>query len=383
MVVRFKEGPRRSPSYVRVIILNFIRIMLLLAVYIGTIYQRDLVLVIALIGLFVTFLPWLMKTIFGYIIPAGFEIIVILFIYGVFVFGGLRGNIFGFWWWDILLNFFAAVTLGFVGLTILSVLESEDIIDTSSIMMGVFTFFFAVSLGGLWEVFEYSLDNLFGFGLQIDLSDTMKDMAVNIIGALVVSSVGVHLLRSGKNNLMSTFISRMILRNFHLFRSKKFFEYSSNIIEDLVAKGEGDSLEFKSTLRKNLYTNEFDKNMGHAVLKTIVAYLNSEGGTLLVGVDDSGKIIGLEKDEFENHDKLQLYFTGLLRNHLGNQFLPFVKFELYPIGDKHVLKVDCSPSNKRVFLKWGGEEEFYARHGAATMKLAGNDLIDYVEHRFD
>ena len=49
---------------------------------------------------------------------------------------------------------------------------------------------------------------------------------------------------------------------------------------------------------------------------------------------------------------------------------------------KSILKIDCLPSNKRVFLKWFDQEEFYIRHGPSSLKLAGGDLIDYVRYRF-
>ena len=64
----------------------------------------------------------------------------------------------------------------------------------------------------------------------------------------------------------------------------------------LIKRGENEKIEFKSTLRINLHTKEQDKKVENSVLKTIVAFLNSEGGTLLIGVSDCGEIIGIEKD---------------------------------------------------------------------------------------
>ena len=79
--------------------------------------------------------------------------------------------------------------------------------------------------------------------------------------------------------------------------------------KELIEQGENDQVEFKSTLRWNLYTQAKDKAMEKAILKTIAAFMNSSGGTLLVGVADDGSLLGLKQDNFANHDKLLLYLS--------------------------------------------------------------------------
>lgn len=365
----------------RLVVLNVVRLLLVFAIASSFFYSRNLIFLMSIVGFFVTFLPSILKF-FGIEVPTLFEIILIFFLYGLLVFGGTRTGYLGFWWWDISFNFLAAITLGVVVLTILNVLQKEEIINVSIILLGVATFFFTISLGALWEVFEFVLDTLLGFGFQNGLEDIMKDMIMNIFGALTVSGLGVYLLRSGKGEFMSNFFSRFVVSNFKFLKSKGKLESSSKFIEDLIVKGENERLEFKSTLRKNLHTGKVDKNISHSVLKTIVAYLNSKGGSLLIGISDDGKILGLENDDFANLDRLRLFFTDLLRKHIGSRFLPNVKFEIYSIDGVKVLKVDCFKSSKRVFLNWENSEEFYVRHGASTLKLKGSDLIDYVRERF-
>lgn len=118
------------------------------------------------------------------------------------------------------------------------------------------------------------------------------------------------------------------------------------------------------------------------ILKTIAAFLNTKGGSLLIGVDDSGKILGLENDRFESDDKIALHFTNLIKTYIGNEFLPFIKFEIAQIKDKKIILVTCKESRKRVFLKVDNEEEFYIRNGPASIKLEGNSLVDYIQHKF-
>jgi len=75
--------------------------------------------------------------------------------------------------------------------------------------------------------------------------------------------------------------------------------------------------EFKGTLRVNLHTGQNDVKLEHAVLKTLAAFLNSKGGTLFVGVNDDGEVIGLENDKFLNRDKMALHLDNLIKDQLG------------------------------------------------------------------
>jgi len=111
--------------------------------------------------------------------------------------------------------------------------------------------------------------------------------------------------------------------------------------------------------------------------------LNTDGGTLIVGVNDNGDILGLDKDAFVSDDKLKLHLNNMIKNAIGPHFMHFVNYELFEIESKKILKIECISSNKRVFLKDNGVEEFYIRNGPSTIKLNGNSLIDYINNRFD
>jgi len=150
----------------------------------------------------------------------------------------------------------------------------------------------------------------------------------------------------------------------------------------LIRKGESKKLEFKSTLRVNLYTKKPDKKIEHSTLKTIVAFMNTTGGTLLVGVEDDGNILGIEKDKFSNEDKFLLHFKSLLKDQIGLEFDPLIDFEICKSNGKNVLIVDCKPSNKPVFLKDNNGEKFYIRTNPASDLLEGSKLIEYINRRF-
>lgn len=90
--------------------------------------------------------------------------------------------------------------------------------------------------------------------------------------------------------------------------------------EELIKAGESKTLEFKSTLRWSLKEDrQDDKGVTHAVLKTIAAFLNTEGGDLLIGVADDGSIVGIERDRLESDDKFMRHLAQVVRNGLGDR----------------------------------------------------------------
>lgn len=156
---------------------------------------------------------------------------------------------------------------------------------------------------------------------------------------------------------------------------------NSDKILSSIRDGESKILEFKETLTKNIKTNQKDKEIQKATLKTIVAFLNTEGGTLLIGVNDEGAIIGIEKDFFENNDNYLKHSHNLIRDQIGEQFFPLIDYKIVLVENKKVLKVDCKKSKIPVYL--GKDEEFYIRSNPATDKLTGKRLVEYIKIHFN
>ncbi len=183
------------------------------------------------------------------------------------------------------------------------------------------------------------------------------------------------------------------------FRDSKLFKYTVNTflesnsgalgleererldLEGLILEGESDRLEFKSTVRTNLETGETDKRMEKAVLKTIVAFLNTDGGTLLIGVSDDGGILGADVESFGSVDRMNLHMTNMISSAIGNGFIPYINFKPVPIDGKYVVRVKCDRADKAVFLKEGKSEQFYVRSGPSSVELTGMNLVNYVNNR--
>jgi len=152
-------------------------------------------------------------------------------------------------------------------------------------------------------------------------------------------------------------------------------------VPDLIRQGENDRVEFKSTMRWNLKTDKADKAVEKAWLKTIVAFLNTDGGILLVGVDDAGAIVGISADQFQNEDKYLLHVNNRIKEHIGLGCAACIRYDLNDIGDQKVLVVHCKPSPQPVFLKMGREEDFFIRIGPGSRKLTPSEVIAYVTRR--
>ena len=121
----------------------------------------------------------------------------------------------------------------------------------------------------------------------------------------------------------------------------------------LIAKGESVKLEFKSTLRVDLKTNTPEKFIELNCLKTLAAFFNSNGGTLLIGVEDNKNILGLGKDfhSFNKPDKLdefQKHFDNLIQKTLGDRFQRYLKFEFPEVDGKII----CAVTNKSLVTSW-------------------------------
>lgn len=151
---------------------------------------------------------------------------------------------------------------------------------------------------------------------------------------------------------------------------------------DIIREGETDKIEFKSTLRYNLHTGKFGREIEHAALKSIAAFLNTWGGILLIGVEDKGKITGIDADKFENDDKALLHLTQLVNERLGTHFMQFINAVVEHLDEKRILRIDVVPSNLPAYLANNNDEYFYVRTGPSTTELKPSQIYEYISNRF-
>jgi len=161
-----------------------------------------------------------------------------------------------------------------------------------------------------------------------------------------------------------------------------FVEHIGRHLPEIVAAGESYRLEFKSTLRWNLHTDKADKKIENQCLKTVAAYLNTEGGLLLIGISDEGRPLGLETDRFASEDKLLLHWHNLLKECLGAQFSDRVRSDILELEGDAVLAVQCLSAGKPVFFQRDNDEAFFVRVGNSTQALKPSEILAYTERRF-
>ena len=117
-------------------------------------------------------------------------------------------------------------------------------------------------------------------------------------------------------------------------------------------------------------------------MKAIPGFLNAHGGTLVIGVDDDGNVLGLNADSFPDEDKMGLHLVNLIRDRIGEIFLPYVHPHFEDQDEQRVLVIRCEKGPKPAFVKDGSVHRFYVRGANATAERSGNSVTDYVKAHF-
>jgi uncharacterized membrane protein YjdF len=187
------------------------------------------VLTVGIIG--ITLVPVLLARRFRVYIPPQFQLLAIAFIFASLFLGEVGGFYTRFWWWDIVLHTGSGFLLGIIGFLLVHVLnETEKIgVYLKPGFVAFFAFLFSVGTGALWEIFEFGMDSLVGMNMQkgmlgdeSGLTDTMFDLMVDTLGAVVIAVLGFKYLRTaGTKSFLERWIADFIARNPHLFRRNR------------------------------------------------------------------------------------------------------------------------------------------------------------------
>ncbi len=190
----------------------------------------------AILTLFLFLLPTVFSRRTKISIPAAFQIIILLFIFASMYLGEIHNYFYRYHWWDSMLHLTSAVILGYIGFLLIYALNKNRNIHLtlSPLFIAIFTFCFAMTVGVIWEIFEFAVDSLLGVNMQkarnlevvygyfdtrLGLLDTMRDLIVNSIGALFVSVVGYYYSKKKmvKDNTFWVLKDKFIEENPELF----------------------------------------------------------------------------------------------------------------------------------------------------------------------
>jgi uncharacterized membrane protein YjdF len=166
---------------------------------------------ISLAALFLLMLPLVLSRRIGIEIPRGMQFIIAIFIYASLFLGEIRQYYVRYPYWDLLLHMISGFLIGAIGFSLVDLLNKSDKVSLSMspVLTSLFACCFAVTIGCLWEIFEFVMDQAFGFNMQKDtlladggtdigLIDTMEDLIVDVLGALLSSLLGFFYLKKGE-----------------------------------------------------------------------------------------------------------------------------------------------------------------------------------------
>jgi hypothetical protein len=124
-------------------------------------------------------------------LPVELTLITCVFLYASFALGEVRDFYEKIWWWDLALHGISALTIGVIGFLSIYVFYMTQRIQVAAGWIATITFAIAVSVGTIWEIFEFLMDWYFGFNMQKSgLADTMTDLLINAAGASIAAFIG-------------------------------------------------------------------------------------------------------------------------------------------------------------------------------------------------
>lgn len=148
--------------------------------------------------------------------------------------------------------------------------------------------------------------------------------------------------------------------------------------KQLIEKGECQFIEFKKSVHEHNKTN---------IAKTLVSFMNSNGGSIICGVDDLGKITGIDLDR-KSFDELQKMLNREITYKIGMKYRQYIHYDIEKIDNKKVVRIDCKPTNTPAYFKKYDKnghalESFVVRSGSENMTMTKiKDILEYSKERF-
>lgn len=156
---------------------------------------------------------------------------------------------------------------------------------------------------------------------------------------------------------------------------------------ELIAAGEGQFVEFKASLLWDYYRQAVNKDLYEPVMKNLVAFMNTSGGVLLIGVSDEGEVLGLARDfsalPKKNVDGFENAFNQAFNSMIGAEFRQYVSLAFDEIDGQTIAVLSVSPASTPAYLTFKGKEEFYIRTGNSSQPLPVSKAMKYVQTRFE
>jgi hypothetical protein len=158
-------------------------------------------------------------------------------------------------------------------------------------------------------------------------------------------------------------------------------------VGQVIAAGESEALEFKASARWDYHLSAPNKALEAVICKTVAGLSNGKGGTLLIGVDDNGKVVGLDPDyktlsKRQDCDGYQQFLVNLLSASLGKEACASLSLSFASVEGKDVSVIKVPKGTSPVYVGDGQHTKFYIRTGNTTQELTTKESIEYVKSRW-
>lgn len=232
--------------------------------------------------------------------------------------------------------------------------------------MAVYWFEFHPELAGITSVWEFLL-----FRLRAGFTAPMLAMSAVFagMGAMLGAVIGFGLAALAWSERRIARLEREL----------------SHTLPVLLAAGESEALEFKSSVRWDREARRVNRALEEPVVRTIAGFMNQDGGTLLLGVNDAAQVVGLAEDyatlRRPTRDGFEQFLLTLVRTNLGTHCCPLVHVVFHQIEGRDVCRIVVESAPEPVFIERDGMAQYYVRTGNATRALDPRETLIHTQRR--
>lgn len=236
---------------------------------------------------------------------------------------------------------------------------------------------------------------LIGGGVRLLLGNRSHlGLAASVLSGIMGSAIGAAIVElvlgsdETQRNPVATLLAAIAGTLVVVVVANLFVRTPEPTVQELIAAGESADVEFKSSARFNLHTKQRDDRLELVVAKTIAAFANARGGTLLIGVDDDGRAIGLKDDytlmKHADVDRFELWLRDYLAKTIGVAATTSIHAEFPTVTGEDICVIRIPRSHRPVFLQPGKGKpaQLWVRVGNSTRELPVDQALVYASKHF-
>jgi CheY-like chemotaxis protein len=231
---------------------------------------------------------------------------------------------------------------------------------------------------------ESNEDNRDGIALMRDIRKRDSSIAIIILTGHADVKMVQEALHPDQNGLSPAlyFLEKNEMKDLPRY-VQQAYEHVVHQLNTLIADGEKEDVEFKSSIRWDYKKGGVNKEIQLVIGKSIAGMLNYHGGTLLIGIADNGTILGIDQDlvglRKPDSDGFRLILTEIVRNYLGLEYMEYIHVRFEIVNEKRICVISIESSDKPVFLSSSGISEFWVRVGNSTRQLDVKEATRYIQ----